>query len=153
MATILSSTTDLIAIPYTRSTVTLSPEPDVEYNACFPYDPAQHTYEMMLAGDTGLAYMIESVNGESSYTVVHLPSARFLNIGWFVESERLAQRWISWLLQLADWSAVTPQIHSDRLFDTVALVCAGMLVDPELDVDPTLFDPVQHLQFAVSHVA
>jgi hypothetical protein len=151
MATIISSTD--LAVTYTRSLVTLPPEPGVEYNDYCPYTPEQHTYDMMVAGDTGLAYMVESVNGEPSYTVVHLPSARFLNIGWFVETERLAQRWISWLLQLADWSAAVPQIHNDRLFDALALVCAGMLIDPELDVDPLTFNPVQQLQFATSDVA
>jgi hypothetical protein len=150
---IIKQVTYPLTVDYVRAMITLPPEPDVEYTECFPYDPIHHTYDMMLAGDTGLAYMIESVNGEESYTLVHLPSARFLNIGWFVETEALAQRWISWLLQLADWTNEQPRIKQDRLFDTLALVCAGMLVDPELDVDPLAFNPVEQLQFGVSDVA
>jgi hypothetical protein len=146
-AAVIEQVVHPIAIEYTHTTITLPAKLGV------PYDPAQHTYEMMLAGDTGLAYVIESVNNEPGYTLVHLPSARFLNIDWFVETERLAQRWIAWLLQLADWTEAQPRIKHDRLFDALALVCAGMLVDPELDTDPLTFNPVQQLQFAASDVA
>jgi hypothetical protein len=151
--TITNQTVYPIAVDYTHTTITLPPEPSAEYTDYAPYDPAQHTYDMMLAGDTGLAYIIESINSELSYTIVHLPSARFLNIGWFVETEALAQRWISWLLELADWTEAQPHIKHDRLFDALALICAGMLVDPELDADPLTFDPVEQLQFGVSNVA
>lgn len=137
-----------IAIGFVSATMTLPPDPEVEYDEHFQYDPAHHTYQMMVAGDTGLAYANVPVDGSSSYTVVHLPSGRFLNLGWFVETEQLAQRWIGWLIQLADWSGPVPRMKQDQLSELLALLCAGMLVDARLEDDPDTFDPKEQLQFA-----
>lgn len=152
MATIILSaneaTTKSGSIEYVHATITLPPDPDVGYDEYLPYHPEQRTYEMMIAGDTGLAYMQESIHEDLAYTVIHLPSARFLNIDWFVETERLARQWIAWLVLLADWTEPEPQIRQGMLFETLALASAGMLVDPELEDDPGAFNPVEQLRFA-----
>jgi hypothetical protein len=139
------------AVEYIRRVVTLPPDPDMEHDT-FPccYTPELHTHEMMVAGDTGLAYFEMGDLPGPSYTVVHLPSGRLLNAGWAVESERLVQRWIAWLLQLADWTGPIPQVRQGYLFETFALTCAGILVDPLLDDDPEAFDPMTQVQFAAS---
>jgi hypothetical protein len=107
---------------------------------------------MIVAGDTGLAYVDIPIDGDTCYTVVHLPSARFLRIGWFAETEQLAQKWVEWLLQLADWTEPEPKIKPGTLFEVVALVCAGILVDPRLEAHPE-FNPVERLWFASPHAA
>lgn len=140
----------LSAITYTRTCITLPPDPDVTYTEYFPYRAEDHTYEMVLAGDTGLAYVRQDHQEGPSYTVVHLPSGRFLNYSWSVETEKLARKWIARLLQFADWTWAEPQFHAAQRFELIALLCAGMLVDPLLDDDPDNFDPSTQLQLASS---
>jgi hypothetical protein len=133
---------------YVCTTLTLPPDPDTEYDESFPYRPELRTYEMVLAGDSGLAYMQDSTCDDPAYTVVHLASGHFVNPGWSVETKRLAGKWIEWLVQLADWTGPVPQIRQECLSDVFALVSTGMLVDPELEDDPDTFNPVEQVQFA-----
>ncbi|HYU74180.1 MAG TPA: hypothetical protein VEL31_16025 [Ktedonobacteraceae bacterium] len=132
-------------ITYARKTITLPPDPDLD-EYC-PSIPALHTYEMAVAEGTGLAYIDEAIDGDSCYTVVHLPSGKFLNVGWFVETERLAQLWIDWLVRFADWTGLLPRIRDKQLFEVFALVSAGMLIDPTFDPEHPGFDP-STVQFA-----
>ena len=119
-----------LAIEYKRATVTLPPDPD---NKDYPYDLVLHTYAMTLAGDTGLAYIEEQINNTPAYTVVHVPSGRFLNTDWCAATERLARMWIEWSVKLTDWTGVTPRPRKEYFFELFALASAGMLVDPDLD--------------------
>jgi hypothetical protein len=87
---------------------------------------------MIVGEGTGLGYVEEFVppaSCEKYYTIVHLPSGRFLSLGWSVESEELAILWIERLVKLADWTRFSPQMRSEAAFDVFKLACIGLLSD------------------------